>query len=154
MLFFFQDNIHDLEPKKTLHISWTKRIQTFVAHYFPSIGCSSEQISKRIGLSMSEDDLRYAREFLECCNDDWRRLVNENTLFRTLSPFKDRLDKLHDELKTWKPKTVWELRYAGYGGVDPVGLYAFYFAAFLGIITMVGLGIGIAQTYAAFKVLN
>jgi hypothetical protein len=152
MLFFFQENI-PLDPKKQPRIrnSWLKRFHTFAAHYFP--GHSSEKIAKRIGVPVSDNDLDVARAFLECCNNDWARLVNETTLFRTHSPFKDRVDKLHNELKTWTPKTVWEMRYAGYGGVDPVGLYAFYFAAVLGIATMIGLGIGIAQTFAAFKAL-
>lgn len=155
MLFFLQDDINkriDIKNQSSQNW-WIKRLRTTFSS-FPATGRSSARIAKRIGMSTSDDDLSYARAFLECCNNDWARLVNGNTLFRTLSPFKDRVDNLHDVLKRWKPKTVWEMHYPGYGGVDPVGLYAFYFAAVLGIVTLISLGVTIAQTFAAFKALD
>lgn len=56
--------------------------------------------------------------------------------------------------KTGDQRTVWHLRYVGYGGVDPVGLYAFYFAIAFGIISILGLAATTAQTYTTFKALN
>ena len=47
-----------------------------------------------------------------------------------------------------------EMGYSGYGSVDPVGLYAFYFATLLGIVTFAGLVMTAAQTYTTFKALH
>lgn len=156
MLLFFQDEVNMLKAKEGMSRKRRRMndVRRYLSKPFSSLPRPSNHIAKRIGLSMSDDDLRYARAFLECCNDDWSRVVGQSTLFRTHSPFKDRVDKLHEVLKAWKPRTVWQMRYAGYGGVDPVNLYAFYFAAMLGIATMIALGVTIAQTYAAFKALD
>jgi ABC-type transporter Mla maintaining outer membrane lipid asymmetry permease subunit MlaE len=72
---------------------------------------------------------------------------------RNCYPFKERVDKLQQTLKDWRPETIWQLRYSGYGGVDPVGLYAFYFATIFGILTIMGLAGTGAQTFAAFNAL-
>ena len=64
------------------------------------------------------------------------------------------MERLHYELNMWKPKTVWELRYSGYGSIDPVGRYAFYFGTLLGIATIIRLCATVAHTYAAFKSLH
>jgi hypothetical protein len=69
-------------------------------------------------------------------------------------PFEEQIIKLQERLRNWRPRTVLEMRYAGYGGVDPVGLYAFYFASIIGMATIIGLGISVAQTYATFKALK
>jgi hypothetical protein len=155
MIFFLQDEIRPADMKNVRRKkSWWMKPLRVLGSSIPKIGHSNAKIGKRIGMIMSEDDLSYARKFLECCSDDWGRLINETTIFRTLSPFKDRVDKLHEVLKVWKPKTVWEMGYPGYGGVDPVGLYAFYFATALGVITVLSLAVAIAQTFATFKALD
>ena len=83
-----------------------------------------------------------------------RHILRTGSLFEACMPFHERQIKVYKMLKNWKPKTIWEMRHSGYGGVDPVGLYAFYFATALGIISILGLGIAAAQTYAAFKQLT
>ena len=105
----------------------------------------SSDIGRRIGLDMTETETKeYARTFISTFSEDWGNLLDKSL------PFQERKIKLYKTLKEWKPKTVWEMRYAGYGGVDPVGLYAFYFASLLGIITIIGLGVTAAQTYSGF----
>ena len=153
ILLFYQDEINKfkLNERRTRKNQWMTNVHIYLSKFFPSFSRSSAHIAKRIGLPMSDDDFRYARAFLECCNDDWSRLISEHTLFRTHSPFKDRVDKLQEVLKTWRPRTILQMSYSGYGGVDPVNLYAFYFAAILGMVTLIGLGATIAQTYATFK---
>ena len=61
------------------------------------------------------------------------------------------LDLLYNALSSWKPKTFWEMRYPGYGSVDVVALYGFYFAVIFGIITVIGFGLTAVQTYAGLK---
>ena len=69
-------------------------------------------------------------------------------------PFRARLIKLHDTLKEWKPKTVWEMRHRGYGGVNPIGLYGFYFSIVVGMIAIVALSLTAVQVYAVVKSLD
>jgi hypothetical protein len=110
---------------------------------------SSEDIGRRIGLELSESEaLDQARAFIGSHSEDWGSLLN------SCMPFTEREIKLHKTLKEWRPKTVWEMRYSGYGGVDPVGLYAFYFASLFGVIAIIGLGVSAAQAYAGFKGLH
>jgi hypothetical protein len=150
ILCFFQKEINHVRLKEEQQMSWRRTGLVKLAS-LPSPRRSSAKIGKRIGMSMEKDEVLYARAFLECCSYDWGRLISESTLFRTVGPFKNRVDKLHDALITWKPKTVWEMRYPGYGGVDPVQLYGFYFATALGIGGIIGLAASIAQTFATFK---
>jgi len=80
-----------------------------------------------------------------------RRQHDEWGLTLHLEPFDERASRLLETLLNWKPETFWEMRYPGYGGVDPIGLYGFYFAIILGLITMFGFTLAIAQTVAAFR---
>lgn len=153
MLCFFQKEIDRVRLKQEKPMGWRKTGLLKLAS-LPFPRRSSAKIGKYIGMSMAKEEILYARAFLECCSYDWARLISESTLFRTVSPFKDRVDKLYKALNTWKPRTVWEMRYPGYGGVDPVQLYGFYFATALGIAAIIGLAATIAQTFAAFKGLH
>jgi hypothetical protein len=110
---------------------------------------SSEGIGRRLGSTLTKKGaLDLANAFVETYSEDWE------SLFEFCMPFRERQIKVYKILKNWKPKTIWEMRHSGYGGVDPVGLYAFYFATALGILSILGLGIAAAQTYAAFKQLT
>jgi hypothetical protein len=120
----------------------------FASRFLPG-RTSGAYIAKRLGVEMSLEEAHtltieihgpHSQEF--------------GTILSRLVVFAERADKLQTALRNWKPRTIMELRYSGYGGVDPVGLYAFYFAAFFGIITVVGLTLTGAQTYAAFKALD
>jgi len=107
---------------------------------------TSWQVGRRMGVDLEDDVVQgLAKAFVGVHAEDW------SSLFDACLPFRERQIKLQKVLKEWRPKTIWEMRYPGYGGVDPVGLYAFYFATLLGIITIFGVGISAAQTYAAFK---
>jgi hypothetical protein len=107
---------------------------------------SSAKIGRRVGVNLSESEvLSCVAGFIDVKSDDLGLLLNYCGLF------KEREIKLYKTLKEWKPKTVWEMRYSGYGGVDPVGLYAFYFASVFGLIAVLGLVVSILQAYAGFK---
>jgi hypothetical protein len=110
---------------------------------------SSEAIGSRMGTTLSNKAVvALAESFVAAYAEDWE------SLFEISMPFRERQIKVYNQLKSWKPKTIWEMRYPGYGGVDPVGLYAFYFAAILGTLSILGLGMAAAQTYAAFQQLK
>jgi len=83
-----------------------------------------------------------------------QRLIHADAPFRLNNPFKYRLDELYTKLEKWKPASFWELRYAGYGGFDPVGVGAFYAVGGALILTIIIVALASAQTYAAFKMLN
>jgi len=64
------------------------------------------------------------------------------------------LDKLYLTLTGWKPRTFWEMRFPGYGNVDVVNLYGFYFGIMVGVAAMVGLVLTGVQTYTGIKGLS
>jgi len=80
-----------------------------------------------------------------------RRQHDEWGLALHLEPFDERASRLVETLSAWKPQTFWEMRYPGYGGVDPIGLYGFHFAIILGIVTIFGFALAIAQTIGQFR---
>lgn len=107
---------------------------------------SSAKIGRRVGLNLSESEvLSCVAGFIDVKSDD------PGLMLDWCCAFKEREVKLYKTLKEWKPKSVWEMRYSGYGGVDPVGLYAFYFASVFGLIAILGLVVSILQAYAGFK---
>lgn len=115
----------------------------------------SLKIGKRIGVPKLEDVLLQSGIVeLRGVAFDWTRIMLHSHFFRSMDPFKYRLDKLHETLVTWKPTTIWEMRYRGYGSVDPVGLYAFYFATIVGVVALVGAVLTLVQTYASLKQLE
>ena len=153
LLIFFQDLPRDLETstkRRRLLAPLRNRLTTILAPR-----SSSRAIANGIGLTLSADEIQKRSDILLGYVDgDWESILNTENAFRLYDAFKDRVDKYHQILSTWKPKSVWELRYPGYGGVDPVSLYGFYFAAIFGLITLLTLGLTVAQTFSGFKALN
>lgn len=64
------------------------------------------------------------------------------------------LERLYKTLTTWKPRTFWEMRHQGYGNVDVVQLYGFYFGIMVGIAAVIVLCPTAAQTYTSFEALQ
>jgi len=133
--------------RDTLFTEKRSRVRSLLTY----IGCSNNTttswvVGRRMGVDLDDDVvLGLAKAFVGVHAEDW------SSLFDACLPFRERQIKLQAILKEWRPRTIWEMRYQGYGGVDPVGLYAFYFATFLGIITVIGVAVSAAQTYASFK---
>jgi hypothetical protein len=100
-------------------------------------------IAARLGI-----DLQPLKQLKDVAN---RRQSDEWGLALHLEPFDERANRLVETLSNWKPETFWEMSYPGYGGVDPIGLYGFHFAIFLGFITILGFALAIAQTIAQFQ---
>jgi len=115
---------------------------------------SSLDIARRLKINIPEAEMRaHIAPYIEQGGGSLASFVDRHSVMRNCYPFKERVDKLQQTLTDWRPETIWQLRYSGYGGVDPVGLYAFYFATIFGILTIMGLAATGAQTYAAFKAL-
>jgi hypothetical protein len=94
-----------------------------------------------------------SESLLEYVDDNWERALDPDNFLLSSDVFKDRLDKVYKTLSEWKPSSTRELWYTSYGGVDLVGIYAFWTAAILGVIAVFGLAIADAQTYASLKTL-
>lgn len=107
---------------------------------------SSPGIGKDIGIQLQNAEaLQYTTEFIGSTSEELE------TLWLLCLPFQEREYRLVETLKSWKPKSIWDLRFPGYGSVDPINLYAFYFAGFIGVVAIFSFALSIVQTYATFK---
>ena len=115
---------------------------------------TSVGIAKNLGIEFMDTkaatDLAYA--ILD--NSTWETFLDRTKESRLQDPFMVPLDKLYKTLTMWKPRTFWEMRHTGYGNVDVVQLYGFYFGIMVGVAGVLALAMTAAQTYAGFKALH
>jgi hypothetical protein len=115
---------------------------------------TSARIAKDLGIEFT--DAKAARNLCYAILDHstWESFLDCTTEARLREPFMVPLDRLYKTLTTWKPRTFWEMRHQGYGNVDVVQLYGFYFGIMVGIAAVIALGLTAAQTYASFEALR
>jgi hypothetical protein len=99
----------------------------------------SEKIGEAMGVHM---DL--IREFRDECSP-----VGSALHLQDFPIYATRLYNIQRRMNEWRPQTIRELAVRPYK--DPVTFYAFWFATFIGMVSIVGLGATLAQTYAAFR---
>ena len=63
--------------------------------------------------------------------------------------YSSRLQHIQKQMNTWRPQRLSQLMVRGYR--DPLTFYLFWFSIIVGIVSVVGLGATLAQTYATFK---
>ena len=102
----------------------------------------SEKIGERLGI-----DMTLVREF----RDNFA-VVKEDFRLQDFPVYARRLENVQRKMNEWRPHTIRELAIRPYN--DPVTFYAFWFASFIGIISILSLAASIAQTYASFKALS
>jgi hypothetical protein len=125
------------------------------AHSLRTKSMKSLKIAKDLGLNFGDPiDIKTIADSLLADHPTWDSFLDRTTEVRLQDPFMVPLDKLYNTLTGWKPRTFWEMRFPGYGNVDVVNLYGFYFGFMVGIAAMIALMLTAAQTYTGFKALS
>jgi len=114
----------------------------------------SHHQAKHLGLDTSPDSLKSISSTLLAHHPTWDSFLDRTTEVRLQDPFMVPLEKLYLTLTGWKPRSFWEMRFPGYGNVDVVNLYGFYFGIMVGVAAMVGLVLTGVQTYTGIKGLS
>lgn len=122
-------------------------------HTFRFRGTSSSTIAKDLGIEITDRDMKDLSHAI-LGHSTWNTFLERTQSFRLKDPFMVPLDKLYHSLSQWKPRRFWEMRYPGYGSVDVVQLYGFYFGFMVGIAAIIALALTAAQTYTGFKSLQ
>lgn len=147
ILFFHQSALHDLSNP----FCRPSRVSHFLATNLPEFErwrkkTASEKIGRRLGLDLTKTEVsELADGFVGQQSEDWGSLLD------ACMPFHERQVKLYKMLKEWRPKTVMEMRYQGYGGVDPVGRLAFWVGLTVGVLMVIGIVLIFVQTAASVK---
>lgn len=110
----------------------------FFGRYLDS---ESEMIGKSLGVDMAL--VRDYRDKFARIKDDFR--------LQDFPVYGRRLENVQRKMNEWRPHTIRELAIRPYN--DPFTFYAFWFATFIGVVSILSLGTSLAQTYAAFKAL-
>jgi hypothetical protein len=116
-------------------------------------GINNSTIVKDLGIEINDRDMKDLSHAI-LGHSTWDTFLERTQSFRLKDPFMVPLDKLYSTLSQWKPRTFWEMRYPGYGNVDVVQLYGFYFGFMVGIAAIIALALTAAQTYTGFKSLH
>jgi hypothetical protein len=144
-VFFFQDVVNCYGKDHSARIRYWESFRTLLRGKLRPMRSTSLDIARRLGINISESELAESgRAILAMVGGDWEDLLHPRDNFRRHGAFKYRLDKVHDTLMTWRPKTIRELRYTGYGGVDPLSPFLFYLASVFGIISLVWMGASVS----------
>jgi hypothetical protein len=99
----------------------------------------SENIGESLGI-----DMNLIRDF----RDQYSPVTSEPQL-QNFPIYSIRLQHIQRKMREWRPQNFTELAIRPYE--DPLTYYAFWFAAFIGIVSILGLGAAIAQGYAGIK---
>jgi hypothetical protein len=110
----------------------------------------SHKIAQSLGVDVVELSARATAILKD--NPSWEAKYATDNESRLSDPFMVPLDNVYKTLVAWKPQSFLEMRHAGYGGVDVVALYGFWFAVIVGVVGTVGIGLTAAQTAASFRV--
>jgi hypothetical protein len=107
-----------------------------------------DERSKLIG-----EQLGYDRAIIAQVDNFFSRYgrLSERQLQR-FNIYGSRLLEVHERMNEWRPQQLRDLWVRPYR--DPVAFYAFWFAAFIGVFTVLSVGLSVAQTYATFKALS
>lgn len=100
---------------------------------------TSEKVGEALGV-----DMDMIREF----RDNYSP-VRTDLQLQHFPIYAGRLQYIQRRMDEWRPQTVPELAVRPYR--DPATFYAFWFATFIGIVSILALGLSVAQTYAAFR---
>lgn len=115
----------------------------------------SLKIAKDLGIHFNDvNDIKIISDSILGDHPTWESFLDRTTEARLQDPFMIPLDKLYGTLTGWKPRRFWEMRYPGYGNVDVVSLYGFYFGIMVGVVAIIALMLTAAQTYTGFKGLS
>jgi hypothetical protein len=102
----------------------------------------SEKLGNSKGVNMT-----FIREFRDIYSP-----VRSDLQLQDFPIYGIRLHYVQRKMNEWRPQRVRELLVRPYR--DPLAFYAFWFASAFGLISLLGLGATLAQTYATFKALE